>query len=145
MSAAKPSREAIPTVGEFMTPEPLCLDRNDPLHKAWALMRERKLRHVVVISDERVEGILSERDLMCVERAENLARSTVKLHEALMPVVYCTGPEMPLAVVAAEMAERRVGSAVIVDHGKVAGIFTTTDALRALAHFSLRHDLGGKN
>ena len=141
MTAAPNHDAAVPTVGEFMTRAPLCLDRNDPLHKAYALMRAKNIRHVVVTSGERIEGILSERDLACVEHAGDLARSTVKLHEALMPVVYCAGPKMPLSVVASEMAERRVGSAVIVEHGRVEGIFTTTDALRALARFSLRaHD-----
>jgi acetoin utilization protein AcuB len=31
------------------------------------------------------------------------------------------------------MAERKYGSAVVVDDGQVVGVFTTTDALRALA------------
>jgi hypothetical protein len=31
------------------------------------------------------------------------------------------------------MARRKLGSAIVVKHGKVLGVFTTTDALHALA------------
>jgi acetoin utilization protein AcuB len=47
---------------------------------------------------------------------------------------YTVSPEEPLDVVAAIMADHKIGSAVIVDCGEVQGIFTTVDALRALLH-----------
>ena len=45
---------------------------------------------------------------------------------------YSVGPETPLAKVAASMVRHRFGSAVIVERGRVVGMFTTVDALRAL-------------
>jgi CBS domain-containing protein len=45
---------------------------------------------------------------------------------------YTTTPSAPLEEVARDMADRKYGSAVVVDHGKVVGLFTTVDALRAL-------------
>ena len=39
------------------------------------------------------------------------------------------------------MAERRLGSAVVVDRGAVIGVFTTVDALRALATLAGRRGL----
>ena len=44
------------------------------------------------------------------------------------------------AEVVASMAEHKYGSAVITDHGKVQGVFTTVDALRALATFVRRSE-----
>jgi CBS domain-containing protein len=41
----------------------------------------------------------------------------------------------PLDEVTSEMATRHVGSAVVLRHGKLAGIFSTVDACRLLAEF----------
>ena len=46
---------------------------------------------------------------------------------------YTVAPDAQLREVARTMAERKIGSAVVVDGGEVTGVFTTTDALRALA------------
>ena len=46
---------------------------------------------------------------------------------------YAVPPETPLAEVAATMAERQFGSAIVTDGRGAIGIFTTMDALRALA------------
>jgi acetoin utilization protein AcuB len=42
-------------------------------------------------------------------------------------------PDTPVDEVAREMADRRYGCAVVIEGGKVVGVFTTTDALRALS------------
>jgi acetoin utilization protein AcuB len=135
--AAKP-RAMIksPPVAEFMTRDPLCLDRHDTLQRAHELMHAHHIRHVVVVDGERIEGIVSERDLVQLERLCALDRSAVELHEALSPVVYRVSSDTPVSTVAEEMAERRVGSAVIVDENRITGIFTTTDALRALSRLT---------
>jgi acetoin utilization protein AcuB len=41
--------------------------------------------------------------------------------------------DAPISQVAQTMAGKRIGAAIIVDGDKPVGIFTTTDALRALA------------
>jgi acetoin utilization protein AcuB len=43
------------------------------------------------------------------------------------------GPRTSLAKVAATMAEHKYGSAVVMEKNRVVGMFTTVDALRALA------------
>ena len=47
--------------------------------------------------------------------------------------IYAVAPDAPLDSVLTEMAERRLGSVVIEDGGKVAGLFTATDACRCFA------------
>jgi acetoin utilization protein AcuB len=42
-------------------------------------------------------------------------------------------PEAPLAEVVATLLERRIGSAIVIDEGRVVGVFTMVDALRALS------------
>jgi len=59
--------------------------------------------------------------------------ATVLVDEAMTIDVYTVPPTATLAKVAGAMAEHRYGSALIVDGEKVVGIFTTVDAMRALA------------
>lgn len=47
--------------------------------------------------------------------------------------VYAVDPNTSLDVVAEALAEHKYGSAVVLQNGKVVGIFTTNDACRALA------------
>ncbi len=51
----------------------------------------------------------------------------------ILGVPYTVSPDAPLRDVARTMAEQKFGSAVVVDGDEVTGVFTTTDALRALA------------
>jgi acetoin utilization protein AcuB len=50
--------------------------------------------------------------------------------------------DTPLDVVAREMAERQIGSALVVRHGKLVGILTSTDVCRLLAEL-LESRFGG--
>jgi acetoin utilization protein AcuB len=47
--------------------------------------------------------------------------------------VYAVPPKTPLREVVSEMAERRIGSAVVIEGTQVVGVFTTVDALETLA------------
>ena len=53
--------------------------------------------------------------------------------EAMSPEPYTVPPGAPIDAVAIDMARRKIGSAVVVNRGKVVGIFTTVDALRVLS------------
>ena len=53
--------------------------------------------------------------------------------DAMSQDCYAVTPESSLARVAEHMAEHKIGSAVVMEEGKVIGLFTTTDALNMLA------------
>ena len=56
---------------------------------------------------------------------------------------YVVDLEQPLREVLRHMAERHIGAAVITAHGRLAGIFTATDACRAFAeHLDVQFHLG---
>ena len=54
-------------------------------------------------------------------------------HAKLYADVYSVSPETPLDEVVATMGSKKYGSAVVVQNGKVVGIFTTVDLCRAFA------------
>ncbi|HKB07185.1 MAG TPA: CBS domain-containing protein [Candidatus Polarisedimenticolia bacterium] len=51
----------------------------------------------------------------------------------MTPGPYTVGPRTSLAKVARSMAKAKYGSAIVMDRGRIVGIFTATDALEALA------------
>ena len=125
--------KAIPQIHEFMTPTPLTIGADQMLSQAHEMMREHGIRHLPVLVGGRLEGILSDRDLSLVETLRDVEPSKVTVEEAMTAVVYTVAPDAPLDEVAAHMAEHRLGSAVVLRGGKVAGVFTAVDGLRALA------------
>jgi acetoin utilization protein AcuB len=120
------------TVGRFMTPSPHVVTRGKTLAQAHQAMREKGIRHLPVVEGGRLVGLVSQRDLYLLEtlKGVDVARETIE--EAMTADPIAVPPDAPLEEVAEAMAARKHGSAVVVDRGAVVGIFTTTDALRAL-------------
>jgi acetoin utilization protein AcuB len=116
-----------------MTKSPHSIGLDQPLQKAHAMMREHHIRHLPVLSGGQLVGMLSERDLAFIEAIRDVEPQRVSVEEAMTPMPYAVTRNTPLAKVAREMAEHRYGSAVIIEDDHVLGVFTTTDALRALA------------
>ena len=56
-----------------------------------------------------------------------------RVEEAMTEQPYTVEPETPLDQVARTMAEKKFGSAVVLQNHKVVGIFTTVDACQALS------------
>jgi acetoin utilization protein AcuB len=121
------------TVQEFMTVGPVVIARGRTLSEAHRVMRERGIRHLPVVEAGRLVGLVSQRDLYLLETLEGVDPATETVEEAMTREPFAVPPGAPLDEVAEEMAERRIGSAVVVDRGSVIGLFTTVDALRALA------------
>ena len=120
-------------VRRYMTPEPVVTKSSRTLWDAHQLMRERGVRHLPVVDDGRLVGIVSQRDLYLLETLRGVDIATETVDEAMTADPYTVDPTTSVAEVAHTMAEHRYGSAVVVDRGEVVGVFTTTDALRALA------------
>ena len=125
--------KAIPTIQKFMTTTPHSIGRDQTLKRAHEVMMSHHIRHLPVLDAGRVVGIVTERDLHLVETLRDVDPAKVTVEEAMSAHVYAVEPEAALDDVAETMAEHKYGSAVVVQNGKVVGIFTTNDACRALS------------
>ena len=121
------------TIEAFMTPMPHSIGPDQTLTAAHEMMRNHDIRHLPVLQAGRLVGILSQRDLHLVETLEDVDPDEVTVEEAMTLDPYTVGPRAHVRTVATEMAEHKHGSAVVMRDGRVVGIFTTVDALRALA------------
>ena len=122
-----------PFVEQFMTHCPHTIGQEQPLNVAHQMMREHHIRHLPVVHDGKLVGMLSQRDLHFMESHRNVDPERMTVSEAMTRDTYAIGPRCSLRKVAAEMADHRYGSAVIVDREHVVGILTTVDGMRALA------------
>ena len=127
---ARPGRVA--RVRDHMTRAPLTSGPQRTLAEAHAVMRGYRVRHLPVMKDGALVGIVSQRDLMIIETLPGVDPADVPVEDAMTRAVFVVGSEAPLAAVAAAMAERKLGSAVVMEGEQVVGVFTVTDACRAL-------------
>jgi acetoin utilization protein AcuB len=121
------------TVDRFMTHCPHTIGHDQPLSAAHEMMRRYSIRHLPVLEGGKLVGILSQRDLHFIETLSDVDPETVPVSDAMSSEAYAVGPRSSLRKVAAEMADHRYGSAVIVDKERVIGILTTVDGMRALS------------
>jgi acetoin utilization protein AcuB len=120
-------------IRQFMTPRPQCIERQQTMSEAHRLMRQKRARHLPVLADGRLVGILSLGDLHLLEGLAEVDPDRVRVEAAMTPDPYCVSPEAPLDEVVDVMAGNKYGCAVVLEAGRVVGIFTTVDALEAFA------------
>ena len=123
----------MPPLRNFMTTSPYSIGREQTLEQAHEVMRAHRIRHLPVIEDGKLIGIVTERDMHLVETLRDVDPREVPVEDAMASHVYAVDPDTTLDVVAEAMAEHKYGSAVAIQNGKVVGIFTTNDACRSLA------------
>jgi acetoin utilization protein AcuB len=123
------------TIHQFMTPTPETIQADLTLAQARERMYRLGARHLPVVDGGGLVGILSERDITLAEALRgDLERLAVR--EAMTIQPFTCGPDAHLGAVADEMARHKYGAAIVVDREhpvRVVGVFTTVDALRALA------------
>jgi acetoin utilization protein AcuB len=125
--------KAIPHVDKYMTTSPHSIGQDQTLAQAHRIMRDHHIRHLPVLHGGQLVGVISDRDLHVIETLKDVSPDKVTVEEAMTPAAYTVSPKAPLDEVVREMAGHKYGCALVQDHGKVVGMFTTVDALRAFA------------
>jgi acetoin utilization protein AcuB len=125
--------KSIPRIKKYMTTDVQTIGDEQPMSVAHRLMREQGIRHLPVLHQGKLVGVVTDRDLRLVETLKDVDPSQVPVSEAMTPDVYTVDPDAGLDEVVSSMASAKYGSAVVVDHGHVVGIFTTVDACNAFA------------
>jgi acetoin utilization protein AcuB len=120
------------TVEHFMTLQPCTVDYGLSLQDAKERMEANNIRHLVATRGNWLVGVLSSRDIAVAINLPGVKASKVTVGEAMSQHVYTCQTSEPLEEVATKMEEERYGCAVVLRGEAVVGIFTTTDALRAL-------------
>lgn len=121
-----------PTVREFMTPDPVIIDGGLSVQDARTRMFQINARHLPVYVSGHLVGILSDRDLARISAVDGFESHTSTTEQACTPNPYVVGPDAPLAEVVTVLVRQKFGAALVMEGGKLLGMFTVIDALRAL-------------
>lgn len=104
---------------------------------AFEVMRVKNIHHLVVVEDNDVAGVISERDLG--GRRGPAVRAGRKVVDLMTTRVITATPTTTLKRAAAMMRGHAVGCLVVIDdRGKVAGIVTVADLLEAIGRGVLK-------
>lgn len=132
-------------VRRFMSATPETIDEELTVQDAKERMFRLNVRHLPVLHEGKLIGVLSQRDVAIAEATSSAAAAKISVASVMTQVPFSCGPDAHVEAVAREMAEHHYGSAIVVDPDhptKVVGVFTTVDALRALAEI-LEHSRKG--
>lgn len=119
-------------VGQFMTVQPCTVAADLALADALDRMEANNIRHLLVTRDAHLVGVISNRDISLAQSLPGINAKKLKVSDAMSEHVYMCDAATPLAEVAAEMEDHRYGCVVVLQDELVVGIFTTTDAMRAI-------------
>jgi CBS domain-containing protein len=128
-----------PTVGEIMTTAPRTIDLNQTLDIADELTSGLRIRHLPVLQDGRVVGVLSQRDLFQAALARTLgfggigrARvlKTIAAKEVMSEPPVTVQARTPVRDAARLMLSKKIGCLPVVDGGTLVGLVTESDLIR---------------
>jgi acetoin utilization protein AcuB len=118
-------------VEEFTSPVLVTIDAEASLDEVFNLMQSNHIRHVPVKLNEKIVGIISERDVLS-HIGKDWAKM-VKASDIMSTDLLTVYQNESIGRVAYMLSNSKIGSALVLDENdQVWGIFTTTDALNAL-------------
>lgn len=105
---------------------------------ALRLMHRKHIRHLPVVDDQHaLVGIVSDRDLTPATRTAPSTSMRGRVVGQLMTApVRWARPGDDLVVATRQMLAWQISALPVVEHGRLAGILTTTDCLEALLHMA---------
>jgi acetoin utilization protein AcuB len=109
---------------------------------AWSIIRSRQVRHLPVLdSDRRLIGMVTDHDLRLVilerclqEEPDRLAETLgrLRVNEIMTWAVITVRPDADIRDAARIMHDHKLGALAVADAGRVVGILTATDVIRAV-------------
>lgn len=108
------------------------VDPDDTVLEALRVMAERNIGAVLVMSGEQLAGILSERDYARKMVLHGKASRDTLVREVMTSVVVSVTPEWTCDECMALMTERHVRHLPVVEQGRVAGVISIGDVVRAV-------------
>lgn len=134
-------------VREIMTTEVTTVQETDTMFDAAMIFARSSLRHLPVLRDTNLVGVLTERDVkrftpgllsgVSSEQYNHLLESTL-LSKVMTRDPMTLKPDQDVADAADIFSTKRFGCLPVVEDGKLVGIVTTSDMLKLLA--KIMHD-----
>jgi CBS domain-containing protein len=130
------------TVRDIMTTEVTTLGRNDSLQLARDIMTLGRVRHFPVIDDNKVVGVVSQRDLYKAslgsvmkygEKAQRAFLEGISVKEVMSDPPITIAPHATVQEAARLMMDKKIGCLPVLEGAKLVGLVTETDMLKLVA------------
>lgn len=128
-------------VRDRMTTDVITVEANEPIRRVWDLMEEKRLRRFPVMDGGRLVGIVTDRDMRNAT-ASSVVLTEKKFHDFLLDTIRVDSimtadprtvtPGTDLKEAARMILELKIGGLPVVEGGRLVGIITETDLIRAL-------------
>jgi CBS domain-containing protein len=121
---------------------PCTIEPSDSVAHARALLNERRIKHLPVMSNERLVGIVSAHDLetrafsarhSALTKALEEHPDRVRINSVMTTNVRTVAPLDNLAYAAQLMRRTHIGALPVLEHGRLAGIISWSDLFDASA------------
>jgi CBS domain-containing protein len=126
-------------VREIMMGSPVTLKPEDTLDLANDVISLGRIRHIPVVEDGRLVGLLSDRDLIGAaattifglkQKSKSALLKSFLIKDVMRKRVITVTPETPIKDAARILKEKKIGCVPVVSEGTLVGLLTTTDILR---------------
>ena len=117
-------------VQDVMVKRVVTIGPKEPARRAWELMRDHHFRHLPVVNEGRVVGIVSDRDLRPVLLSPAL--DELRVEEIMTEEPFTIDPEAFVVDAARLMVDQKIGGLPVVSGDELVGIVTETDLLSIL-------------
>ena len=125
-------------VSDFMTRDPIVVAHTTSVRDARRILDDNNIRHLPVMQENRIVGIVSDRDLRLAGPTPWLPHSAYaeEAEHHTVADLMCTDivsqrPSISVAEAAKVMYTHRIGSVLLVEEERLQGIITSSDILRA--------------
>ncbi|GGD24966.1 membrane protein [Hyunsoonleella pacifica] len=125
-----------------MTEKVITLKKHDNLEKAEKLFKSHKIRHIPVVQDDVIVGMLSYSDLLRLSfadvtdandsAADAMVYNMFTIEQVMKKKIVCVSPSNTIKGVAEILAKREFHALPVVTNNKLVGIITTTDLINYL-------------
>jgi len=122
-------------VKDVMNSPVLTVEASVTLEEAYHIMLQRNIRHIPVMWEGRLVGMITDRDIRLATSpfAPGGAKSTaIPVEEVMTQPVFTAEPLDPVEEAARVMRERKIGALPILEGERLVGIVTGIDLLEAL-------------
>jgi acetoin utilization protein AcuB len=136
-------------VRDSMTREVVTISPQTTAAEALALCREKGIRHLPVMEEGRLAGMVSDRDLRSAtpalgDPARAEALQNIRVRGVMVRDVLTAHPEDPIEQAANTMREKKIGCLPVLEAGELVGILTSSDVMEALVYLIGAHEPGSR-
>ncbi|WP_319782189.1 CBS domain-containing protein [Oceanisphaera sp. IT1-181] len=127
-------------VSEIMTREIIGLPPSATLSEARTLMQRHHIRHLPVLEDDQLIGLVSQRDILAAQESSLETGQNGRfleqhpLSKIMIKEVVTVSPKAGIREAALHLQKHKYGCLPVVDKGKVVGIVTDSDFVTVAIH-----------